>query len=114
MFSYLKVTVYRHRKKRYTMKYIPLNMDICNLLCGIIILLLIIAGISYLLGADRLGEVALDIIRIIIVVVLIIILLALILYIIGYISWEGIPRISGTIVLNSFLEYKDLLTPFIF
>ncbi len=88
-------------------------MPLCNLLCGIVILLLIVAGIAYLLGADSLGRLAIDIIRIIIVIVLIIILLGLILYIIGYISWEGIPWVTTIYRFNGLQQYKDLLTPFI-
>ncbi len=68
-------------------------MPLCNLVCGIIILLLIVAGIAYLLGADSLGEFALDVIRLIIILALIILLIGLILIIIGYVSWQGLPFI---------------------
>ncbi len=98
------------KKKIYHEVYDALML--CNLLCGIVILLLIIAGIAYLMGADRMGEFALDLIRIIIVVVLIVILLALVLFIIGYISWEGLP--IDTSLFSVKHQYKDLLTPFLF
>ncbi|MFO7990965.1 MAG: hypothetical protein R6U61_01565 [Thermoplasmata archaeon] len=61
-----------------------------NCLCGVIIILLIIAGVAYLLGADSLGELALDIIRLIFIILLVILLVGLILIIIGYVSMPGI------------------------
>lgn len=60
-------------------------MDICGCLFWLIIILLIVAGVAYLLGADTLGELALDIIRLIIILLIVIVLLALLLLIVGYI-----------------------------
>ncbi len=82
-------------------------MPLCNLVCGIVILLLIVAGIAYLLGADSLGEFALDMIRLIIVIVLIIFLIGLILLMIGYVSWPGLPfgfMVTGVIIYISQTE----------
>lgn len=61
-------------------------MDICGCTFWLIIILLIVAGVAYLLGADTLGEMALDIIRLIIILLIVIVLLALLLLIIGYIQ----------------------------
>lgn len=61
-----------------------------NCICGVIIILLIVAGVAYLVGADSLGELALDIIRLIFIILLVILLVGLILVIIGYINMPGV------------------------
>lgn len=65
----------------------------CNCLFWLIILLLMLAGVAYLLGADDLGELALDLIRLIIILLLVAVLVGLILVIIGYFSWSDITDI---------------------
>lgn len=65
----------------------------CNCLFWLIILLLMLAGVAYLLGADDLGELALDLIRLIIILLLVAVLIGLILIIIGYFNWSDITDI---------------------
>ncbi len=86
-------------------------MPLCNLVCGIIILLLIVAGIAYLLGADSLGEFALDLIRLIIIIALILLLIGLILIIIGYVSRPSLP-LSLTEIDGLVLSLTKVLDPF--
>lgn len=74
-------------------------MAFCGCLLWLVIVLLVAAGVAYLLGAESLGDLALDIIRLIIAVLLIMILIGLILILIGYIDLsqiEGIPFLLGT------------------
>jgi len=62
----------------------PTNiMPIYNYLCGIMIVLLIVAGLAYIIGSNKIGDTLLDVIRWIIIVSLIIVLIILILFLIG-------------------------------
>ena len=82
-------------------------MNWCNCLFWLIILLLLVAGVAYLLGADDLGELALDLIRLVIILLLVAVLIGLLLIIIGYFSW-------GDIVNIPFLSYLiDMIPSFI-
>lgn len=82
-------------------------MNWCNCLFWLIILLLLVAGVAYLLGADDLGELALDLIRLVIILLLVAVLIGLLLIIIGYFSW-------GDIVNIPFFSYLiDMIPSFI-
>ncbi len=73
---------------------------LCGCLFWLVIFLLIVAGIAYLLGADSLGELAVDLIRLIIIVLAIVILLGIILIIFGYFDWSRITNVPmPTIIL---------------
>ncbi len=67
-------------------------MTVCGLFFWIIVVLLLIAGVSYILGADKLGDFALDVIRVSIIFVLLVVLVALILILIGRWNWRDIFR----------------------
>ena len=62
----------------------------CGLFFWIVIGLLIISGISYILGVDIMGDFALDVIRLMIIFILITMLIVLFLILIGRLDWERI------------------------
>lgn len=66
----------------------------------LVIFLLIVAGLAYLLGADSLGELAIDLIRLIIIVLAILILLGILLVIFGFFDFGQITDVPiPTIIL---------------
>ncbi len=62
----------------------------CGLFFWLVIVLLVIAGISYILGIDKLGEFSLDLIRLMIMLILITFLIIFILILIGRLDWGEI------------------------
>ncbi|MFW5903875.1 MAG: hypothetical protein ACOC89_00155 [Candidatus Saliniplasma sp.] len=67
-------------------------MTPCGCFFWLVIVLLIIAGISYILGADKMGDFAIDVIRLVIILVLVTILIGLVLILMGRLNWREIFR----------------------
>ncbi len=66
---------------------------ICECLFVLIIVLLVIAGVFYILGAEKLGDLTVDVIRFIIISLLLTVLVVLVLWLLysmGYIDLGGI------------------------
>ncbi len=78
-------------------------MTPCGCFFWLVIVLLIIAGISYILGADKLGDFAIDVIRLVFILVLVIILIGLILILMGRLNWREIFR--GLNVFYNLIRY---------
>ncbi|MGM0404883.1 MAG: hypothetical protein ACQEQM_01915 [Thermoplasmatota archaeon] len=78
-------------------------MTPCGFFFWLVIVLLIIAGISYILGADKLGDFAIDVIRLVFILVLVIILIGLILILMGRLNWREIFR--GLNVFYNLIRY---------
>ncbi|MFO7792619.1 MAG: hypothetical protein R6W73_06520 [Candidatus Saliniplasma sp.] len=64
----------------------------CGLFFWLVVLLLIVAGLSYILGADKMGDFALNVIRLMIMFLLIAVLILLILILFGRLDWREIIR----------------------
>lgn len=64
----------------------------CGLFFWLVVLLLIVAGLSYILGADRMGDFALNVIRLMIMFLLIAILILLIFVLFGRMDWRDFTR----------------------
>ncbi|MFW6141338.1 MAG: hypothetical protein ACOC53_02110 [Candidatus Saliniplasma sp.] len=67
-------------------------MTPCGCFFWFVIVLLIIAGISYILGANKMGDFAIDVIRLVIILVLVTILIGLVLILMGRLNWREIFR----------------------
>lgn len=74
-------------------------MIFLELLCGVVILLLVIAGLAYIIGADKIGGLVLNTIRLIIMIALILVLIGLILLYYGYTSIPGVSMINPLHIL---------------
>ncbi|MGM0509907.1 MAG: hypothetical protein ACQESD_02105 [Thermoplasmatota archaeon] len=75
---------------------------LCGCLFWLVIFLLIVAGLAYLLGADSLGELAIDLIRLIIIVLAILILLGILLVIFGFFDLGSITDVPIPTIIPPF------------
>lgn len=67
-------------------------MSICGILFWAIIIMLVISGVSYIIGFNKAGDIALDLIRFVIITLLIIVLIGLLMYLFGNLTWTDVRR----------------------
>ncbi len=75
-------------------------MTPCGYLFWLVVILLILAGISYILGADKLGDFTIDVIRLVFILILVTILIGLLLILMGTLNWREIFRDLNNILYN--------------